>query len=235
MYALSVVFGLALASIFHFLYLSGAIFPPSSSSFGVSGASSAQSMLSTASVVGRSMKTVTELASTKTQPSFTSPSSILNGNNNSSLFSAGKTARTMQREEIKAKSPLVETFTAMRKRSLRPIDYIQSPSTQHVENYNSPHALKVTQRVFRTEEQGEEEYKDTRSPLPAQYQTNINRDVKSYHTSPLMKDTYTLSSASNEPRKRDALQALGLSSTPGEWIDRLKGNLGRHLYAIMKL
>lgn len=227
-YVLSVVFGIALACIFHFLYLSRAIFPPSSGSFGVFDASADQNVQLTASVAGGSLKTVTELSS-----SFTSPTSTLS--NKPSLFSVDKSSRPMQREEMKAKSPLVETFTAMRKRTLRPIDFIQSSSTQHIENYSPPQALKVTQRVFHTEVEVEEEYKNTRSPLASHYQTNITRDLKSYHTSPLMKGTYSLSTTSNEPRKRDALQALGLSSTPEEWIDRLKGNLGRHLYAIMKL
>ncbi len=62
------------------------------------------------------------------------------------------------------------------------------------------------------------------------------QDRKPYHVSPLVTDTSIRRNISSaEPRRIDALQALGIGSIPDEWIEKLKGNLGAHLYAVLKL
>eukprot|EP01033_Poteriospumella_lacustris_P013967 gene13967-9979_t len=61
------------------------------------------------------------------------------------------------------------------------------------------------------------------------------QERKQYHVSPLVTDTVKRSVNSAEPRRSNALHALGITSIPDEWIEKLKGNLGAHLYAILKL
>lgn len=127
---------------------------------------------------------------------------------------------------------------------MRSADYMQSPDN-HPENYDSPHALRIAKRIFDTP-QHEPEFRDAKDisqiransgPYfgPVGGNASINAfETKPYHTSPLVKDTVARKANSSEPRKVDALKAVGLTCMPDEWIDNLKGNLGRHLYAIMK-
>ena len=71
--------------------------------------------------------------------------------------------------------------------------------------------------------------------LNTSYQTGLVQQSaypsREYHISPIS----TKPISSNAVQSKDALQSLGLTQIPDEWIDELKTILGKHLHVIMDM
>jgi hypothetical protein len=131
---------------------------------------------------------------------------------------------------------------SIRRRFIRgQFDAVQSPDN-NPENFNPELAKKFARKVMQSPDKlspmntARGSFNDNRfSAFPTTpSMDNGTQDRKPYHVSPLVTDTVKRVS-STEPRRVDALQTIGINSVPDEWIEKLKGNLGAHLYAILKL
>lgn len=144
------------------------------------------------------------------------------------------------RKDTEKQTPSVTN--SIRRRFIRDqFDAVQSPDN-NPENFNRELAKKFARKVMQSPDKlspmntARGSFNDNRfSAFPATpSMDNGMQGRKPYHVSPLVTDTVKRVS-STEPRLVDALQTIGINSVPDEWIEKLKGNLGAHLYAILKL
>lgn len=154
--------------------------------------------------------------------------------------SSSTTLSQSSRKDTDKQTP--STANSIRRRFPRgQFDEIQSPDN-HPENFSPDLARKFARQAMKSP--------DKLSPLNPARGSSSNRfsafpatpsmdngiqERKTYHISPLVTDTGKRNISSAEPRRLDALQTIGINSVPDEWVEKLKGNLGAHLYAILKL
>jgi hypothetical protein len=134
------------------------------------------------------------------------------------------------------------TVNSIRRRFPRgQFDEIQSPDN-HPENFSPDLARKFARQVMQSPgklspmnpARGSSNNRFSAFPATPSMDNEI-QERKTYHISPLVTDTGKRNISSAEPRRLDALQTIGINSVPDEWVEKLKGNLGAHLYAILKL